>query len=75
MNNIPIQVDPNGFLWYDGVKLPVRFIRERGTLEFFDKDRRRSDLRGSRVLEIPVNQFERDLLGRAEDEKVIPFTE
>lgn len=66
MEDIPIQVDPNGFIWFDGVKLPVRFIPERSSIEFFDKDRRRSEARGSRTVEIRVDKFARELLERIE---------
>jgi len=61
--NIPLNVDPHGFIWYDGVKLPCRYLPERGALEFFDKDRRRGLERGSRVVEIPLSQFTDTLSG------------
>lgn len=64
MIDIPIQVDPNGFIWYDGVKLPVRFIPERQAIEFFDKDRRRSEIRGSRTVEISLEQFSTELVSK-----------
>jgi hypothetical protein len=68
MGDIPIQVDPNGFVWYDGVKLPVRFIAARRSLEFFDKDKRRSEERGSRIVEITIEQFASELLERSKIE-------
>lgn len=59
MADIPLNVDPAGFVWYDGAKLPFRIIRSKGIIEFIDKDRRRSEKRGSRFLAIPLEEFEK----------------
>ncbi len=40
-----VRVDENGFVWVGGLK--VCRLTPWGLLEFFDRDRRRSEVRGS----------------------------
>jgi hypothetical protein len=44
-------VDREGHLYVGGVKV-ARLVPERGTLQFFDKDERRTQRRGSSQVEV-----------------------
>jgi hypothetical protein len=46
----PVVVDGSGFVYVDGVKI-AKYLPERHCLQFLDKDKRRSDQRGSNVVE------------------------
>lgn len=50
---VPLTLAPDGFVYADGVKI-ARFIRERGTLEFIDKNRQRCEQLGRRTVEVPL---------------------
>lgn len=51
-------IDDDGFVWYEDFRLPLRVDIERAVVEFFDKDRRRSEERGTRFVEITAQEFE-----------------
>lgn len=50
---VPLTVAPDGFLYADGVKV-ARYVPERGTLEFHDKDRQRCAQLGRTTVEVPI---------------------
>lgn len=54
-----ITVDPEGFVRVDGVMLARRVFRDNGQvcLQLCDKDKRRSSQRGTRFLEITVQDL------------------
>jgi hypothetical protein len=52
-----ISIDNDGFLWCGDFRLPIRFDPETEMLEFFDKDRRRSQTRGTQLVEVPLRSF------------------
>lgn len=52
-----LRLDERGFLWFGDFKLPMRYLRERGLVEFLDRDKRRSANRGSRVIYVPLVTF------------------
>lgn len=54
-----LRVGVDGFVYADGVKLPAKFIAERGVLQFVDKDRRSVSRRGTRFVEVPVTDVAR----------------
>ena len=54
---VALTVAGDGFLYADGVKLPAKFIPDRGVLKFVDKDRRSASRRGSRYVEVPVAEM------------------
>ncbi len=49
-----LYIDDRGFLWYGDFKLPCRLDTEHGTLEFKDKDHRKSERRGTEFVEVPI---------------------
>lgn len=51
-----VRVDLRGFVHIDGVPV-CRYIRERDTLQFVDKDRRRSAARGGRQVEVKLDEL------------------
>lgn len=51
---VPLTVTSDGWVQADGVKV-CRYIAERGTLQFVDKDRRTSSTRGTRYVEVSVS--------------------
>jgi len=50
-------IDDAGFVWSGNFRLPLRVDYERGVVEFFDKDKRRSYERGSRFVEIQATSM------------------
>lgn len=52
-------LDDGGFVCADGVKLPMRYIPQRHTFQLVDKDRRTSKSRGSRYIEVLVEDIAR----------------
>jgi hypothetical protein len=46
-----LTVASDGFLWYDGAKLPCKLVP--GGLEFYEKDPRRAQLRGGALYIVP----------------------
>ena len=50
---VPLTLAPDGFVYADSVKV-ARFVPERGTLEFIDKNRQRCEQLGRRTVEVPV---------------------
>ena len=46
-------VAPDGFLWYQGAKLPFKLALAAGGFEFFDKDKDRSRSRGTPLFVVP----------------------
>lgn len=53
----------DGFVYVDSIRI-ARYIAERGTLEFFDKNRERSDLLQRRTVEVRLADLAK--LGRTE---------
>lgn len=51
-----VRVDLRGFVHIDGVPV-CRYIRERDTLQFIDKERRRSAARGGRLVEVKIDEL------------------
>lgn len=64
-NGTPLTIDEQQFIWYGNFKLPVRLL-EDGSLEFADKDPRRSAERGTRFVAINLEAFV-DLFARCVD--------
>jgi hypothetical protein len=52
-NAITLQVDAQGFVYAEGVKI-CRLDRQRQVLLFFDKDRRRAARRGSNQVAVSL---------------------
>ena len=50
-----IRVDSNNYVYVDGVKI-ARYVPEKHCLQFMDKDRIRSNQRGSNVVEVPLTE-------------------
>ena len=50
-------VDSRGFAWVGDVRLPFKYYRETKILEFVDKDRSRSEQRGSRIIRVTVTEI------------------
>ena len=50
---VPLTLALDGFVYADSVKV-ARFVRERGTLEFIDKNRQRCEQLGRRTVEVAV---------------------
>jgi hypothetical protein len=50
-----IVIDDAGFLWTNDMKLPVRLVGEQ--LEFCDKDKARSEQRGTRFVRIELTEL------------------
>lgn len=46
-------IDKPGFVFVDGVKV-ARYIPERNSLQFVDRDPRRGKARGTRLVELPL---------------------
>jgi hypothetical protein len=57
MDGQRVQLDERGFVNLDGCRLPVRFIPDRRTLEFCDKNPFRSAERGTRLIEVDLLEF------------------
>jgi hypothetical protein len=54
----PVSVDEKGFVLVDGVKIGRRVVRQGAIkIEFCDKDRRRSQERGTRLVEVSVEEL------------------
>jgi len=49
-------LDERGFVYIGGVKV-ARYVRERDTLQFVDKDKRRATRRGCPVVEVRVERL------------------
>jgi hypothetical protein len=58
-----LTVDKQGYIYADGVKIG-RVYHERDTIQFCDKNPCRSSLRGSRFVEVPINNLIEFLSGR-----------
>ncbi len=54
-NSSSIRVDRNGFVYADGVRV-ARYLPEKKSLQFLDKDRKRSSARGSRYVEVSISE-------------------
>jgi hypothetical protein len=52
--NSTVSVDSANFVYVDGVKI-AKFIPEKKCLQFLDKDRIRSNQRGSNVVEVSLS--------------------
>jgi hypothetical protein len=52
-----LYIDDRGFLWADDFRLPCRVDLTAGFLEFIDKDHIRSEQRGSRYVNVPIEIF------------------
>ena len=52
-----LTVDSEGWVYLDGYRLPFRYDCESRTLEFCDKDHRRSAARGTRYVELPADEL------------------
>jgi hypothetical protein len=50
-------LDDFGFLWTADMRLPVRLVD--GRLQFFDKDKRRSDARGTPYVHVELDEIMR----------------
>jgi hypothetical protein len=50
-----VSVDTNNYVYVDGVKI-ARYIPEKQCLQFWDKDRIRSNQRGSNVVEVALTE-------------------
>lgn len=51
-----LEIEADDFVYADGVKIG-KYIRERRTVQFLDRDRRRSSKRGSNRVEVSLSQF------------------
>ena len=51
----PIDIDDDGFIWFGGVRLPVRFVVEDSSLEFLIKDRRVISEINTRFVNVPID--------------------
>lgn len=57
MNNTRVKYDPyTRYVYVDGVKI-CQYDPRHGLLLFFDKDKRRSEERGSQIIGIPLDMF------------------
>lgn len=50
---VPLTIAPDGYLYADGVKV-ARYVPERGTLAFHDKNRQRCEKLGRTTVEVPI---------------------
>lgn len=57
-----VEVDENGFVWIGGLK--VCRIVVGGLIEFFDRDRRRSERRGSQFVYTTLDDFSLVISGK-----------
>ncbi len=48
-------LDDSGFLWTPDMRLPVRLVD--GRLQFYDKDKRRSDERGTPYVSVEISEI------------------
>jgi len=52
-----LSVDRKGFVYQDGVKLPMKYIPESEIFEFVDKQPLRSKHRGTRMIHVHISEF------------------
>lgn len=57
-----VEVDENGFVWVGGLKVCRLVIG--GLIEFFDRDRRRSERRGSQFVYTTLDELSLVLSGK-----------
>jgi hypothetical protein len=50
-----IDIDDEGFVWFEGVRLPVRFVVDQSSLEFLIKDRRVISEINTRFVNVPID--------------------
>lgn len=50
-----IVVDSNNFVYVQGVRI-ARLVPASGSLQFLDRDRRRSEERGTRIVEVRLSE-------------------
>jgi hypothetical protein len=65
-----IRVDESGFIWNGHFRLPMKYDVQRRVLMFFDKDKLRSEQRGSTQIEIPISRLALDLVAISNDEEL-----
>jgi len=53
---VAINIDRRGFVYVDGIRV-CRLIPSRGTLQFCDRNRQRSQRRGTRFVEVKLEDF------------------
>ena len=53
---VPLTLAPDGFVYADSVKV-ARYVPERGTLEFIDRNRQRCEQLGRRTVEVKVEDM------------------
>jgi len=67
-----VSVDERGFVIVDGVKLGRRVVKDGVVkLEVCDKDRRRSAERGTRLVEVSVQELEEALADVSQNMEVL----
>lgn len=73
--DIRLIVGHDGFLYYDGVKLPLKYLSDRRSLQFKDKNRNDANQRrrGTRYVEVPVAEIIR-LASEAHDRDKSPLS-
>ena len=65
-----VSVDERGFVTVDGVKLGKRVVKDGiPKLQVADKDRRRSAERGTRLVEVSVEELEEALADDSQEEQ------
>ena len=52
-----LRIDEDHFVWFGDYRLPVKFVPERNALEFCDNRPWRSSERGTRFIEIPLEEL------------------
>jgi hypothetical protein len=60
---LPVQAEISapGFIFLDDIRLPFRVIKETGEIEFMDKNKHRSELRGYRFIRVSIDDFKKIL--------------
>ena len=52
-----LELDERGFLHIGDFRLPLRYLPDKGLFEFMDRDRRRSEQRGARLVYVETKQL------------------
>jgi len=56
-NKTKIKTDKGFFIWVDEAKMFCKFCPEKEMLEFTDKDKKRTEKRGTRFVHLPISDL------------------